>query len=284
MILEEETFERFGYHSCDLRPRSNKRILAACDDCGKVRVIKKVDYRAFCRPCSKKGENKPSREVVRRICEVCGKEFEVLLSRIRYGKGRFCSRSCADEGKKGKNHPRWKGGRVKRICENCGKEFEEKPSIVKRGGGRFCSLSCSRRKRRIPKHHTKPELVFGSISKNNDVPSLYTGDGQLWIGKKGGEQHNPDFIIKMNGKRYVVEIDGDYWHSPLLNNGLSERRTVTYREKFYKKHRWIPIFIWETDLLREDAEDFVVSQLEKYGVLQRKAKNREKGEISPSIV
>lgn len=278
MILEEETYREFGYYPSNLKLRSNKKVLAACDDCGKIRVLRKCDYSALCWLCGQKGENKSRRKRVKRICETCGKEFEVSFSRIKYGRGRFCSRVCADEGKKGDKHPRWKGGLVECICEACGKEFEEKPSIVRRGGGRFCSIVCARKKRKIPRCHTKPELIFKNISKNNNVPSIYTGDSSLWIGKKGGKQLNPDFIIKVNGKRYVVEIMGDYWHSPLLNRNIVERALLTFRERHYKRYKWIPIFIWESDLKREDAEAFVLSQLEKYGILQRKIKNKkEKG-------
>jgi hypothetical protein len=34
MILEEETYKKFGYYPRDLSRRSGKRILAACDKCG----------------------------------------------------------------------------------------------------------------------------------------------------------------------------------------------------------------------------------------------------------
>lgn len=265
MILEEETYERFGYYPSDLSPKSGRKILAACDDCGIVRVILKSDYHPFCRSCSRKGERNHNWKggIVRRICEWCGKEFEVRSAYVRVGKGRFCSISCS---KKGKNHPKWTGDKVKRICEVCGKEFLTKLCLIRIGYGRFCSRACARKKQVMPTHHTELELMFEAICLDNNIPSEYVGDGAFWIGKKGKEQHNPDFIIKINGKRYIIEIDGDYWHSPLLNHGLGERRTVTYREKFYKKHRWIPIFIWGTDLKREDSEAFVLSQLEKYGI------------------
>ena len=56
MILEEETFEEFGYYSFGLKPQSNKKIIAKCDDCGKVRVLSKSRYAKFCRSCFQKGE------------------------------------------------------------------------------------------------------------------------------------------------------------------------------------------------------------------------------------
>lgn len=142
MILEKETFKEFGYYPSDLKPKSNKKILAACDDCGKVRVIAKADYRALCQTCARKGDKQPNWRggKVKRICETCGKEFEVYPSRAGNSRGRFCSRSCANKGENGTN---WQGGLVKRICETCGIQFEVKHSKIKEGHGRFCSHSCA---------------------------------------------------------------------------------------------------------------------------------------------
>ena len=52
MILEQETFETFGYHPSDLKSKSSKKILAACNDCGKLRISRKCDYVPLCRNCS----------------------------------------------------------------------------------------------------------------------------------------------------------------------------------------------------------------------------------------
>lgn len=110
----------------------------------------------------------------------------------------------------------------------------------------------------FPTHHTKPELIFEQICKKHNLGFHFVGDGQLWIGK--GEKMNPDFI-EANGKKICVEIMGAYWHSPLVNSKVKERYTLSYREKHYKKYKWQPIFIWESDLLRKDAEQFVLNTL-----------------------
>ena len=128
MILEEETYRKFGYYPGDLKPKSNKKVLAMCDECEKVRVI--------------------------------------------------------------------------------------------------------------------------------------VGDGQLWIGKKRGKQLNPDFI-EANGKKICVEIMGAYWHSRLLNQKVRANALLPYREKHYKRFKWQSIFIWDTDLVRKDAEQFVLNILSK---------------------
>ena len=220
MILEEETYEKFGYYSQDLTPKSNKRIIVACDECGKVRVSHKRSYRSLCRSCVNKGTRNP---------------------RFR--------------------------GKSKRICGVCGTVFDVDPSAINRGRGKFCSHSCARKGQKpFSQHHTKPELIFEEICKKYNLPFKYTGDGSFWIGEKGEKQLNPDFI-ETNGKKVCIEIMGIYWHTRLLNQNLREDALQTYREKHYRKYKWMPVFIWDTDLIRKDAEQFVLNEMQKQGVL-----------------
>jgi len=58
-ILEQETYEQFGYYPSELKPHSRKKILAACDGCGKVRITSKNQYRSLCNSCCQKGEKNP---------------------------------------------------------------------------------------------------------------------------------------------------------------------------------------------------------------------------------
>lgn len=139
MILERETYEQFGYYPSDLSPHSGKKILVACDDCGRIREVSKQNYvrnrTPFCKSCAKKGKRHPKWQggLVKRICETCGKEFDVEVSEINRGFGRSCSPSCARKGKnnpmfgmKGENCPVWKGGRsFEPYCEKFNDEFRE---------------------------------------------------------------------------------------------------------------------------------------------------------------
>lgn len=216
MILEEETYKEYGYSPSNLSHGSNKQIICACDECGKIRKIQLYQYRSLCKSCSKKG--------------------------TRNGK--------------------WKGGLITIKCEVCGKEKKVRKDRLEIGWGRFCSQKCKRKKLRMPTHHTKPELIFEQICKNNNLDFHYVGDGSLWIGKKEEKQLNPDFI-EANGKKICVEIMGAYWHSPLLNPKIKKNRILTIRENHYKKYKWQSIFIWDTDLFRKDAEKYVLNELGK---------------------
>ena len=53
LILEEETFEKFGYYPKDVTVRQQKPILVTCGVCGKVRTIIKrgQHYDLLCRSC-----------------------------------------------------------------------------------------------------------------------------------------------------------------------------------------------------------------------------------------
>jgi hypothetical protein len=83
---------------------------------------------------------------LKRICEACGKEFEVYPYRIKKGGGKYCSKMCSNKANAkifvGENHHSWKGGNAKRICQECGKEFEIYQGAVKKGRGKYCSKAC----------------------------------------------------------------------------------------------------------------------------------------------
>lgn len=111
--------------------------------------------------------------------------------------------------------------------------------------------------RKFHKHHTKPELIFEDICKKYRLPYKYTGDGSFWI-----KNINPDFV-DVNGKKIAIEIFGDYWHSPILKRNIKYIQTYDGRKKTLKKYGWEMVVLWESDLLREDAERFVLSALKK---------------------
>ena len=204
---------------------------------------------------------------VERTCRQCSKNFNVPPSVIKQGGGKFCSRECwykwrSINIRKEKVY-NWKGGKIKCLCKICGEEFEINPSVLK-VGGIYCSRSCARNAKKIPKHHTKPELIFEAICKKHNLPFHYIGDGSLWIGKE--KALNPDFC-ELNGKKIVIEIMGDYWHSPLLNQNLRESAILQYRKRHYRKYKWQSIFLWESDIKRSDAEQFILGELKKNGVM-----------------
>ena len=151
MIDEEATFKKFGYYSYDWAPKSHKKIVAVCDDCGKVRVLNKRDYHALCSSCTRKGKNSPHWKggKAKLICEICGTEIPIWPSLIKRGNGRFCSPACyakwQSKHRRGKDSFKWQGGKIMQICEICGTKFPVNPSLIKYGFGRFCSPKCKQK-------------------------------------------------------------------------------------------------------------------------------------------
>lgn len=76
----------------------------------------------------------------RRICIRCRKEFFIVPSKARRGKGKFCSKRCYAEWQLGRKSNRWR--KIKRQCLICKKIFSAKPFQVKKGNARFCSKEC----------------------------------------------------------------------------------------------------------------------------------------------
>ena len=254
MIDKEATKEAFGYYPSELKPQSHKPILATCDDCGKVRETSKHSYRDLCWLCSQKGENNPNwKQKVECTCLRCGKKFKVCPSYTKNDKGKYCSRKCQSKARQ---------NRIICTCQWCKKVFVVCSGQTKIGKGKFCSCRCAAKGRICnPKTRmTVPEKAFEAICVKNDLPFKFVGDGTLWLGNA-----NPDFVH--NTKKIVVEVFGDYWHSPLLRPALRDNETVEGRTEQLKKEGYKSIFIWESDLKREDAESFVLHLMKKEKII-----------------
>ena len=90
MILEEETFEKFGYYPSDV---SGQPILVACDECGAIRtIIKRYNHR---------------------LCRICS---QIKYSQLKDNYGKKMSEeqrekiSANHADISGESHPNWKGG------------------------------------------------------------------------------------------------------------------------------------------------------------------------------
>lgn len=55
MIFNEATFDTFGYFVEDISSKSSKFIVAVCDKCSNIRIIRRYSYHDLCSSCSHKG-------------------------------------------------------------------------------------------------------------------------------------------------------------------------------------------------------------------------------------
>lgn len=76
---------------------------------------------------------------IERQCQYCAKTSTTKESRIKTGRGKFCSRKCADLSKVG---IRESSKKVEQQCLYCSKIFLVLPSTIESGKGKFCSKFC----------------------------------------------------------------------------------------------------------------------------------------------
>lgn len=144
--------------------------------------------------------------------------------------------------------------RVRKISEaNIGKQHTEE-TIQK--------LREARKHIKMPKIDTKPELIFIEFYKKFGLESQVedTRNNSFHIGRL-----NPDFIIR--DMKIAIFINGDYWHSALLRYNIRYTQRPEKQIKECKKHKWKAIILWEADLKRIDAEQFVLSVLKNEKII-----------------
>lgn len=112
--------------------QKENRILKHCIVCGKEMYVTQVhsNQKYCCRKCADIGRT----TTVKKKCEICGKEFEVIHARKDSAK--YCSIKCQRESLKKENNC---------TCPQCGKEFHLKPYTLNRYGqsfGHYCSKEC----------------------------------------------------------------------------------------------------------------------------------------------
>ncbi len=172
MIDEKATFKKFGYYSSDLKPQSSKRIIAVCDECGKVREVYKCHYRALCKSCCRRSEKHPlygkhhSKAARKKISEASSGEKHPFYGK-HHSEASLKKLSEAHKGKKlteahkkkigeaqrGKKNPNWKGGKRNPYCEKWNEHFRE---YIRNKYDRKCFL-CSKTEKdngkRLSVHH-----------------------------------------------------------------------------------------------------------------------------------
>ena len=143
MINEEETFRLFGHRSSDLSYGSEKKVIAVCDGCGKIRNLKFNSYHILCRSCANRSQQNKKSSRVRKICEQCEKIY--FVKRSHRHRSRFCSTKCMakwqSEKCKGENSPSWRGGRHEMVCKQCGDKYPVYMYQSIRSS--FCSTKCA---------------------------------------------------------------------------------------------------------------------------------------------
>lgn len=157
-------------------------------------------------------------------------------------------------GKKGINNPQYRKPRSKKTKQkisNKMKQMYQDPEFAKK------------MHQATAKRPTKPEKMWHNIAINkHSLPFKYTGNGEVVIGGKC-----PDFVHLT--KKVVIEIFGKAFHSPLFTfrKKMPFHQTYEGTIKHYKRHGYKCVIFWDRDLLREDAEQFILSILKKERII-----------------
>jgi hypothetical protein len=163
VILEEETFKKFGYYPRDLTPKSHKKILVACDACGKIREVRKDGYSALCKNCVKKSKY---------LSEETRKKLTESNIGNKYNLGKHLSeetRKKISEAKKGEKNYSWKGGiSFEPYCPRFNNEFKE---YIRNKFGRICFL-CGKTEeengKKLCVHHVNYDKNCGCAETDKD--------------------------------------------------------------------------------------------------------------------
>lgn len=108
------------------------------------------------------------------------------------------------------------------------------------------------------KKPTIPENYLDAIIRKHFCQYKYNGDGRLGITLGG---LTPDFV-NINGKKELIELFGDYWHSPKVV-GDDWRRSELGKVMVYNSLGWKCLVIWEHEL-KELTEEQIVDNIQAF--------------------
>lgn len=108
-------------------------MTTTCLECGKQTEREPCfANRKFCnRQCSTRFNNRAKQKREVKVCPTCNVEFESLTCQQRHGRGKYCSRECANIGKK---------VTTSLVCEWCGGQYER--HTCKASQSRYCGNAC----------------------------------------------------------------------------------------------------------------------------------------------
>lgn len=203
-------------------------------------------------------------------CQYCGKIFRVKPSKIKYGRGKYCSRECARKARIGSNlpfewitkikntllkNPPFKGKHqtkeVIAFLVNHSIEQWKNPEFRKNRRKQLIEQwkdpdYRDRAVRAIMKGNSikpnKPEKLLITFL-NHILPNeyRYVGDGQFILSGKC-----PDFL-NINGKKKLIELFGNYWHSKKIT-GIKPKQHEEERINHFQQFGFDTLIIWEREL------------------------------------
>ena len=159
MILEDATFEAYGYYPRDLKPQSHKRILAYCDMCGEFKITSKRVYRTLCMSCSHKGKMHTDDAKAKMSAAMIGKTHtDEHKRKIGEGnKGKTLTdetKAKMSEAQKGDNNSNWQSGiSFEPYCIKFNKAYKESIRELFDRKCFLCDVSEEENSKKLDVHH-----------------------------------------------------------------------------------------------------------------------------------
>jgi G:T-mismatch repair DNA endonuclease (very short patch repair protein) len=254
MIHKEATIKYKGYAPDDLRPHSGNRICMVCDICGRVRWGKKQSYRDLCRTCANRKRNYHHSEETKQ--SISDMETGKIVSDETKAKQRASRNEFV------KNNPdAVRSAGIK--SGNALRGRKQSPEVVAAVKERWKDpVYRATRLKQMLQFHTPntPETRMIDVLKKHNLPYRFVGNGELII-----DGFNPDFV-NCNGKKVLIEVFGDYWHTRKDWEERDERRFESFLSLGYAT-----IVFWEHELVKSRQvknsptlrEDEIVSRIAK---------------------
>lgn len=104
---------------------------------------------------------------------------------------------------------------------------------------------------------SKIEKRVERVVHNFHLPYVYTGDGKLTIGGLC-----PDFA-NCNGKKKLIELFGDYWHSDELVKKYGWKRGEFGRKAVFSQLGFDCLILWESEINKMSDEE-IVAKIEEF--------------------
>ncbi len=226
---------RRGRHTTG-RPKTT--LTVPCLACGKEFLTtpgaRRRGHGLYCGPKCRYDDmsRRAAQKRTKRICEECGKEYEVATFRL--ATTRYCSRQCHFAHRRASIVPgQHRVEHMRLMCETCGKSYELPPSLVK-GGKHYCSQECHYQGKRTRITFTcercgKPferqmaeaatarfcsrhcsHLEHSETSIEKTVRQALTTLGISFEQEYHLGRYVLDFYLP--DRKIAIEADGTYWH------------------------------------------------------------------------